>query len=387
MSAPLLTLDSLRARFGRRPDCLVEVAGEIATRFAAFGDSCIPAPLAEAARILLARHPDPSALPLWGVPYVVGSNVDVVGLPTSIGVPALDFQPDFDADVVVRLQAAGALLVAKVPVDPLGLEVPAAGAAASVAAGLAAFGVASDLGAAEAAARHGVVAIEPTRGLISTEGLFAIAPELDRMALFVGDVTSGTTVRHIIEDAAEPERRRMRTPASLGLLGDGGFAAAHDVADRLGLAVVSVDDAPFAELANLMDDDVWLALRLDDVAPIYADLPGIFPPHLCGRLARAFGGPVSAQVRAQRRLSDLCRRIEAIFARVDLLFIPPQTNLAGFTGACGLAAVILPDGGALMGPGGSDHLLGGLARDFAIPDHTAFTRPIDILASSPLAHR
>ncbi|WP_245586580.1 amidase family protein [Pleomorphomonas oryzae] len=343
--------------------------------------------MAEAARDLLARHPDPSALPLWGMPYVVGSNVDVVGLPTSIGVPALDFQPDFDADVVMRLQAAGALLVGKVPVDPLGLEVPAVGAAASVAAGLAAFGIASDLGAAAAAARHRVVAIEPTRGLISTEGLFAIAPELDGIAIFAVDIPGGTTVRCIIENASEIDGRLARPPLSLGILDNGRTAPAYDVADRLGLAAVSAADAPFAELATLMDDDVWLALRLDDIAAIFTELPGLFPHHLRGRLARVFGGSVSAQVHAQRRLSNLCQTIEAIFSGFDLLFVPPRTNLTGFTRACGLAAIILPDGGALVGPGGKDDQLDALARAFATPNQTTFTRPIDILASSPLAHR
>lgn len=387
MSAPSLTLDGLRARFARDPDCLVEIAEDIAARFATSGPGHIQASLEEAAHDLLARCPEPSDLPLWGVLYVVAANIDVVGLPTSIGVPALDFQPDFDAVVVERLRAAGALLVGKVPVDALGLGGAANGVAASVAAGMAAFGIASDWGAASAAASHGVVAIEPTRGLIPTEGFFAIAPELESIAIFAGDVESGTMVRCVTERTAEIDARPTRLPLSLGVVEKGWPVAAHQVADRLGLAAVSVDDAPFAELAGLLDDDIWLALRFDDVAPIFMELPGLFPPCLRGHLARAFGAPVSAQLRAQRHLSNLCQRIEAVFSGFDLLFMPPGTNLTGFAGVCGLPSITLPDGGALVGPGGGDHLLDGLARAFVTPDHKVFTRPIDILASSPLAHR
>ncbi|SCM75846.1 hypothetical protein KL86PLE_30293 [uncultured Pleomorphomonas sp.] len=385
MSASLLTLGGLRARFGREPECLLDVADDIAARFATSGDACVRAPLEEAARDLLARCPEPSDLPLWGVPYVVGANVDVVGLPTSMGVPALDFQPDCDAVVVERLRAAGALLVGKVPVDPVGPEA-SAGAAAPVAAGLAAFGIANDRGAATAAARFGVAAIEPTRGLFSTEGLFAIAPELDGIAIFAADVTGGTIVRCLVEKASGIDERLI-PPARLGLFGDEASFRARDAANRLGLSTVTADDAPFAEFAALMDDDVWLAPRLDDIAVIFAELPELFPPHLRGRLTRAFGGSVSAQMRAQRRLSNLCRRIEAAFTGFDLLFMPPEANLDGFVNACGLAAVILPDGGALVGRGGDDGRLAALAPAFAAPNHPPSTRPIDIPAPSPLAHR
>lgn len=387
MSAPSLTLDGLRARFARDPDCLVEVAADITARFAALGAGCIQTSLEQAARDLLARCPEPSDLPLWGVPYVAAANVDVAGLSTSIGVPALDFQPDFDAVVIERLQAAGALLVGKVPVDPLGHQTSADGAAASVAAGIAAFAITSDWDAATAAANHDVIAIEPTRGLIPTEGLFAIAPELEGIVIFAADVASGTIVRSVIETTAGVDGLWPRPPRSLGLLDGGRSAAAHDIASQFGLATVVVDDAPFAEFAALMDDDVWLALRLDDIAVIFTELPELFPPHLRGRLAKVFGSPPSAQIRAQRHLSNLCRRIEASFSHFDLLFMPAGTNPTGFVNACGLSAVILPDGGALVGHAGHDSHLGALAEAFAPPNRTAPTRPIDILASSPLAHR
>ncbi len=144
MSAPLLTLGDLGARFARRPESVLDLADDLASRFVALGAAHVPAPLGAAARDLLARCPDPSALPLWGVPYVVGANIDVAGLPTSAGLSALDFLPDFDAVLVERLRAAGALLVGKVPADPLGLDAPVFGSSEAVAAGLAAFAIASD---------------------------------------------------------------------------------------------------------------------------------------------------------------------------------------------------------------------------------------------------
>lgn len=388
MGAPLLTLGGLRARFARQPESLLEVAGDVAHRFASSGKAYIQAPIEEAARNLLSRYPDPSALPLWGVPYVVDANIDVVGLPTSIGVPALDFQPDFDADVIARLRAAGALLVGKVPIDPIGAETPAAQTALSVAAGLAAFGIASDRGGATATPCSGVVAIEPTLGLISTEGLFAIAPELDGIVIFSPDLGSGTTVRCLLEKDAEADGRPTRALLRLGFLPDDyRFAAMREAGKRLGLVTVAVENAAFAEFAMLMDDNVWLATRLDDIALVFAELPDLFPPFLRGCLAGIFSCPVSAQIRAQNRLLDLRRRIKAAFDGFDLLLMPPETNLSGLIAACELAAVVLPDGGSLIGPGGHDDQLAAVATALTTPNLSRSTRPIDIQAFSPLAHR
>lgn len=387
MGAPLLTLSGLRARFALQPESLLDVVDDVADRFTTSGMAYVRAPVQEAARDLLSRYPDPSDLPLWGVPYVVDANVDVVGLPTSIGVPALDFQPDFDADVITRLRAAGALLVGKTPIDPIGSYTPMARTAMSVAAGLVAFGIGIDRGGATAAACRGVVAIQPSRGLVSTEGVFAITPELDGIVLFSSDVDSGTAVRCSLERAAEVDGKPVRSPIRLGVPDQGGLGALRDSAERLGLLAVAIDDVPFIEFAALMNDDVWLAMRLDDIAVIFAELPELFPPLLRGHLAGVFGRPISAQISAQRRLSDLRRHIEAAFHDCDLLFMPPEAPLSGVIAACGLAAVVLPDGEALVGPSGHDDQLAAIAPALTIPNLSTSTRPIDMNAFSPLAHR
>lgn len=388
MSAPLLTLDGLRTRFARQPESLIDVADDIAARFVACGSGSMSAALGEAARHLVARCPDPAHLPLWGMPYVVGANIDVAGLPTSAGLPALDFQPDFDAVVVERLRAAGALLVGKAAVDPLGLDASAAGAAAVVAAGLAVFGIASDrTGAAcSDAADNNVVAIKPTPGSVSADGVFAVAPEFDGFAILAADVAGGTAVRRVVERVDDANQRRTAPFTRLGLLG-GVSATARIVAERLDLATAAVDEAPFAEVSALMGDDAWLVLRLDDIAAAFVELPELFPLHLRRRLSRALGCPPYDLLRLQRRLAGLRQRIDAVFADFDLLFVPPEIHLTGFVNACGLAAIMLPGGGALVGIGGSDNQLANAAEILAASNLSRSTRPIDILASSPLAHR
>ena len=66
----------------------------------------------EEARALSAR--DPATLPLYGIPIAVKDNIDVAGLPTTAGAPALKANAaQRHADAVQRLVDAGAVIFGK----------------------------------------------------------------------------------------------------------------------------------------------------------------------------------------------------------------------------------------------------------------------------------
>src|SRR5262249_11967585 len=54
---------------------------------------------------------------LFGVPIAVKDNIDVAGLPTTAGCPAFEDRPASDATVVVKLRAAGAIVIGKTNLD------------------------------------------------------------------------------------------------------------------------------------------------------------------------------------------------------------------------------------------------------------------------------
>ena len=188
------------------------------------------------------------ALPLAGVPVLVKDNLCTKGIPTTAGSKILaGFRPPYDAHVVERLRAAGALIFGKANCDEFSMgsssensaygpvrhpkdptRVPggsSGGSAAAVAAGLVPAALGSDTGGSirQPAAFCGLVGLKPTYGRVSRYGLIAYGSSLDQVgpltttvedaALFL-DVLSG----HDPRDATS--RALPATTALAGLTGD-----------------------------------------------------------------------------------------------------------------------------------------------------------------------
>ena len=52
---------------------------------------------------------DPSALPLYGIPFAIKDNIDLAGVPTTAACAAYSYTPDVSAPVVEKLMQAGAI--------------------------------------------------------------------------------------------------------------------------------------------------------------------------------------------------------------------------------------------------------------------------------------
>jgi allophanate hydrolase len=59
----------------------------------------------------------PRDLPLWGIPFQVKGNIDVVGPPTAAACPVFVYRPDADTTVVAHFRAAKAIMVGKANLD------------------------------------------------------------------------------------------------------------------------------------------------------------------------------------------------------------------------------------------------------------------------------
>ena len=101
-------------------DRIAAVNGRVNAVTRVLGDEALQT-AKEADRALAAGEP---VGPFHGVPFTIKENIDVVGSPTTQGVPALiDAVPTMDAPVVERLRAAGAIPIARTNLPDLGLRV------------------------------------------------------------------------------------------------------------------------------------------------------------------------------------------------------------------------------------------------------------------------
>jgi aspartyl-tRNA(Asn)/glutamyl-tRNA(Gln) amidotransferase subunit A len=224
------TLDALRADIASGRVKAVELAGTYYDRIAQINSHLNiyltvtkERALEQAARVdALAAKGDPLP-PLAGIPVAIKDVLVVRGVPSTAGSKILKgYQPPYDATVVARLEAAGAVLLGKLncdefamgssnensaygpvrnPVDPE--RVPggsSGGSAAAVAANLAVATLGSDTGGSirQPASFCGVVGVLPTYGRVSRYGLIAFASSLDRVGPFAANVRDAATLLGII---------------------------------------------------------------------------------------------------------------------------------------------------------------------------------------------
>lgn len=377
MSPALLTLTDWQVayRSGARP---ADLLGALRQRLAARANDNAVITLASGTQLqarlaalteLAHGHADRTsllkALPLWGVPFAVKDNIDVEGAPTTAACPGFARMPAHSAEAVRRLEAAGAVWVAKTNLDqfatglvgtrspygrPASVFAPdrisggsSSGSAVMVGRGDVPFALGTDTAGSGRvpAGFNGLVGLKPTPGRVSTRGVLPACRSLDCVSVFARTVDDAAAVLALVEGADADDaysrfepgpaafaapKLRIGVPQAPFFFGDAGYAQAwpHAVerVAALGHEPVAIDFAPLDAVAALLYDGPWVAERHVVVQELLARHPEALDPTVRRVVEKALGQSATDAFRGQYRLRELAAQARQVWARCDLMMVP-----------------------------------------------------------------
>lgn len=224
--------------------------------------------------------------PLHGIPLGVKDNIDVAGLPATLGTPALSKNvPRRDAGFITRLRNAGAIIVGKTNMQELAAGVKtnngafgtgrnpyardhvpggsSGGSAIAVSSRMLPGAIGTDTGASNRlpAAHCGVVGFRPTTGRWPQHGLGLASPTFDTAGPMARTVEDCAILDAVVvggpEKFAEVDRSALRIGVPMAMyweaLDDGVRTVVENALDRLrdaGFILVEADMPPAVSLAQ-----------------------------------------------------------------------------------------------------------------------------------------
>lgn len=310
--------------------------------------------------------------PLWGIPFAVKDNIDVVDMPTTAACEEFRYIAQQDAYVVSLLKQAGAIVIGKTNLDQfatglVGLRTPypapknaideklvpggsSSGSAVAVAHGQVCFSLGTDTAGSGRipAALNNIIGLKPTLGSISSRGVVPACRSLDTVSIFALTVEDATQVyaccrKHDQKDPFSklysgyvkhnmPVTFTMAVPDSNSLIIDEpaqekSYQQALNYWKKKGAVILEIDFQPFYEVAKLLYEGPWVAERLAALETFIGEHSNALYPVTRNIIESARNFSASDAFNGSYRLRELRQKTAAILKNIDVMCVPSMPGL------------------------------------------------------------
>lgn len=258
----------------------------------------------KAAEAFDAQRKKGACKPLGGVPIVIKDNIEVAGLPSSAGTPALkSFVPKTDAAVAAKLRAAGAIIIGKTNMHELAFGISgynagfktgsepgvrnaydtgkiaggsSSGTAAAIGARIVTAGLGTDTGGSVRipCALNGCASLRPTVGRYPQRGIAPISHTRDTAGPMAATMADVAALDRVIAGGAAivpADLKQARIGVVKSMLAnldgdtDAAFRAAIDKLKAQGATVIDIEMPELTELNGKVSFPVAIYEANDDM--------------------------------------------------------------------------------------------------------------------------
>jgi aspartyl-tRNA(Asn)/glutamyl-tRNA(Gln) amidotransferase subunit A len=294
--------------------------------------------------------------PLHGIPIALKDIIDTAGVRTTAASALFQNRvPGKDAEIVLRLRSAGAVLLgknnlhefayggssmishfgaSKNPWSPEHITGGSSGgSAAAVAAELCYAAIGTDTAGSirEPAAYCGVVGLKPTYGLVSAEGLIPLSWSLDHVGPLARNVSDAAVVLEAVSQSDRPDylSALKKNPAELMVGVPRAFFFEDldsEISRLIEIAINSLRSLVKGTVEVRVDVNTDRTLQLAESYEYHrewaAETPHLYQKETLRRIRAGEGVTADQLDRAKRELAREREKIQRLFQEVDALVTP-----------------------------------------------------------------
>ncbi|CAF0739906.1 unnamed protein product [Didymodactylos carnosus] len=268
---------------------------------------------------------NPNDTPLWGIPFAIKDNIDLINISTTAGCPEYTYTPNENATVVQRLIQAGAIPLGKTNLDQfatglVGTRSPygevhnalkselisggsSSGSAVSVARGHAVFSLGTDTAGSGRipAGLNRLIGLKPSFGAWPIKGVVPACQSLDCVTVFTHELDDAIFIDTIVRgiDKTDPWSRDIRRqlsstlPEKIYFINDppieffGPYASEYQISwqktieyiKQLNIPIEYIDGHYLVEASSILYGGPWIAERWSDLGEFITCQPPntVFP--------------------------------------------------------------------------------------------------------------